>query len=464
MYAWASGTSARQLLRRLARSPLFTAVSVVTLALGIGANAAIFSVVEGVLLKPLPFEDPDALVGVWHRAPGLGFDNVNQSPALHFTYRDENHVFEDVGLWDDGQASVTGLEEPEEVEAMWVTDGTLPLLRIRPALGRTFTPEDDAPESPKTVIVSHAYWKRRLGGTDDVLGMTIEVDATTREIIGVMPENLRFLRYDPDLYIPFQFDPNELFMGNFSYQGVARLRPGVSIEKANADLERMIPLSTERYPEGLTLQMLREAKFGPNVHPLKQDVVGDVGSVLWVLLGTVGLVLLIACANVANLFLVRADGRQQEMALRTALGANRRRLAREIFSESIALAFTAGTVGLGLAYTGLRLLLTMGPTSIPRLQEIALDENVLLFTFGISLLSGLLFGLFPLLKYGRRNLTSALKEGGRGSSEGRESHRARSALVVFQIATALVLLVCSGLMIRSFQALREVNPGFVRPE
>jgi predicted permease len=457
-------SSSRQLLRKLLRSPLFTLVSIGTLALGIGANAAIFSVVHGVLLKPLPFDEPEALVGIWHTAPGLGFDKVNQSPALHFTYRDQGRVFDQVGMWDNEQASVTGLAEPERVESMNVTDGTLALLRVKPKLGRIFTPEDDAPGTPLTVLLSEAYWQRRFGSDPQVLGRTITVNGKSREIVGVLAKELRFLRFQPDLYLPFQFDPAEVFMGNFSYQGIARLKPGIGIAEANADVARMIPIAAEKYPRGLTLQMLKEARFDANVVPLKEDVVGDVGNVLWILLGTVGLVLLIACANVANLFLVRTDARQQELALRTALGADRKRLSREILLESVTLGILGGLLGLALAYGGIRLLLALGPESLPRLNEIGIDSTVLLFTFGISVFSGVLFGLFPLFKYGRMSLTAALKEGGRGGSEGRERHRARSFLVVVQIALALVLLVGSGLMIRSFQAMRNVNPGFSNPE
>ena len=457
-------SSSRQLLRKLLRAPMFTLVSIGTLALGIGANAAIFSVVHGVLLKPLPFDEPESLVGIWHTAPGLGFDKVNQSPALHFTYRDLGQVFDEVGMWDNEQVSVTGLAEPERVESMNVTFGTFALLRVMPKLGRIFTAEDDAPGAPLTVILSEAYWHRRFGSDPNVLGRTVMVNGKSREIVGVLSKELRFLRFQPDLFLPFQFDPAEVFLGNFSYQGIARLKPGIGIAEANADVARMIPLAAEKYPRGLTLQMLKEARFDANIVPLKEDVVGDVGNVLWILLGTVGLVLLIACANVANLFLVRTDARQQELALRTALGADRKRLSRELLLESVTLGILGGLLGLALAYGGIRLLVRIGPESLPRLNEIGIDSTVLLFTFGISLFSGVLFGLFPLFKYGRMSLTAALKEGGRGGSEGRERHRARSFLVVVQITLALVLLVGSGLMIRSFQALRRVNPGFVRPE
>ena len=209
------------MLRKLARTPLFTAVSVLTLALGIGGNTAIFSVVNGVLLKPLPFEDPETLVGVWHTAPGLGFDEVDQSPATYFTYWEESRTFEDIGMWDNSQVSITGLEEPEELEVMWVTDGTFPILRVQAAIGRVFTREDDSPGTPETVILGHGYWQARFGGDPGVLGKTLRIDGKPREIIGVMPANLRFLRFDPAVYLPFQWNRSEVFMGNFSYQALA---------------------------------------------------------------------------------------------------------------------------------------------------------------------------------------------------------------------------------------------------
>jgi predicted permease len=456
--------SLRNVFRQLTRFPVFTMVSVVTLAVGIGANTAIFSVVNGILLKPLPFDEPDRLVGVWHTAPGLGFDKVNQSAATYFTYRGQGRVFEDIGIWDNTSVSITGLEEPEEVSAMKLTDGTLPILRIQPILGRAFSAEDDSPGTPETVLLSYGFWQRRFGGDPAVLGRALSVDGRPHEIIGVMPAGLRFLRYDPDVYLPFRLDRSKAFMGNFSQQGLARLRPGVTIEQANDEVARLIPLAVENFPGGLTLEMLEDARFGPYVCSLKEDVVGDVGKVLWVLLGTVGLVLLCACANVANLFLVRADGRQQELAVRTALGADRWQIAKELLLESVSLGVLGGVIGVGLAYGGLRLLLAMGPESLPRQEAIAIDGTALGFALAISVLAGLVFGLFPLLKYGGPNMVNALKEGGRASSEGQERHRARNTLVVAQIALALVLLVGSGLMIRSFQSLQDVHPGFVRPE
>ncbi len=454
----------RYTVRKLLRAPLFSAVAVLTLAVGIGSNAAIFSVVDGVLLRPLPFKDADRLVGIWHTAPGLGFDEVNQSPALHFTYAEESRTFESVGMWDNGQASVTGLAEPEQVDVMSVTYQTLPMLGVEPAIGRTFTAEDDTPDTPETVVLGHGYWRRRFGADPSVIGRTLTVNGRAREIIGVLPEAFHFLAFEPDLYLPLRFDRAHVFVGNFSYQAIGKLRPDATIESADADIERMVPMAVERFPGGITQTMLDQAHFAAAVRPLKQDVVGNVGNVLWVLLGTVAIVLLIACANVANLFIVRAEGRQRELAVRTAMGAGRGQVTAQLLLESVVLGVVGGALGLALAWVGLKLLVALGPESLPRLSEIGIDLPVLGFTFAVSVLAGVLFGLFPALRYGSPKLVAALKEGGRGGSAGRERHLARNGLVVAQMALALVLLAGSGLMIRSFQALRAVDPGFTDPD
>ena len=445
---------------------MFTLIAIFTLALGIGANTAIFSVVRGVLLKPLPFDDAERLVGVWHTAPGIGIPELNMAPSTYLIYREEGRVFEDVGLWNGGAVSVTGSGEPERVQVLFVTDGTLSLLRVNPILGRHFTADDDSPRTPERVLLSHGYWERKFGSDRAVVGKSVVVDGKPREIIGVLPEGFRFLDRNPQLVLPFRFNRSELHAANFSYRGVARLKPGTTLQQANADVARLIPVIPDRFPmpPGFTRKMFDDVKMGPNVRPLSVDVVGDVGRVLWVLLGTVGLVLLIACANVANLFLVRAEARQQELAIHAALGAGSLRIAWELLSESLTLALAGGLAGLGLAYAGIRALVANAPEGLPRTAEIGIDPLVLAFTLGISLLAGLLFGLLPVLKLATPHLASALKEGGRLSSAGRERHRARNGLVVAEIALAVVLLVASGLMIRTFQAMRQVDPGFARPE
>lgn len=311
-------TDLRQAARRLRRSPLFTIVSLITLAVGIGANTAIFTVVDSILLKPLPFDEPDRLVAVWHTAPGVNFDIVPMPAQLYFTYREQGRTFEDIGLWDEESLAVTGAGEPEQVVSMWVTDGTLSsVLRVQPVLGRTFTKHDDAPGSPLTAVLSHGYWQRRFGGDPSVIGRTITVDGRPREIIGVLPRRLRFLNRDPALFLPFRLDRSRLTL-DFTFEAIARLRPEVTFVQANADIERLIPIGAATFPPGgITLEVLRQTRFGPRVRPLRIDVVGDVGKVLWVLWGAVGVVLLIAVANVANLFLVRAESREQELAMRT---------------------------------------------------------------------------------------------------------------------------------------------------
>ncbi|MGH9162505.1 MAG: ABC transporter permease, partial [Vicinamibacteraceae bacterium] len=351
--------------------------------------------------------------------------------------------------------SLTGAREPERVQALTVTAATLPLLRVQPILGRGFRKEDDAPGSPRRVILTYGYWQRRFGGAEDVIGQPLDIDGTPTEIIGVLPAAFTFLDTDPTVLLPERLDRAGAFGGvQFEFQLLARLKPGATIAQANADVARMISL----LPDAFDVLRLR-----PNVRPLIQDVTGDIGHVLWNLLATVGIVLLIACANVANLFLVRAEGRQQELAVRAALGASRTRIARELLAESLMLGLAGGAVGLLLARVGIAVLKRLAPAELPRVDEIALDPIVLVFTLGISIVTGLLFGLIPILRFGKPN-TAALKEGGRLATDAPGRHRARNTLVVAEVALALVLLVVSGLMIRTVVALRQVDPGFVDPE
>jgi putative ABC transport system permease protein len=455
----------KQSLRRLFRAPAFSLTAIITVGAAIGANALIFSVVNGVILKPLPYANPSALVGVWFVAPGVMEGPLNQSAATYFMLKDSAESFAHIGLWSGGSATITGRGEPEQVETLYVTDATFDALGIQPSLGREFSAEDDLPNGPDVVMVTHQYWQRGLGANPSAIGQSITVNGTAREVIGVLPEDFKFLRSNPAVVLPFKFDRTTIHAAGFSYQGLARLRPGVTIEQANADVARLLPTLTQRFPlpPGFSQQMFDDARFGPLVRPLDVDVVGDIGSMLWILLGTVGLVLLVACANVANLFLVRAEARQQELAVRLALGAEARRIAWQLMSESLLVALLGGAIGIALAYGGIQLLLYLQPAQLPRLDEITLDPIVLAFTLGISIVAGLLFGAIPILKYARPHMASALKDSSRGSSEGRERHRARNTLVVAQVALAAVLLVASGLMIRTFVAIRDVPPGFTDP-
>ena len=456
----------KQVLRRLARAPIFSAITLITLAAGVGANTVVFSVLEGVLLKPLPYPNPDELVGIWHTAPGIQITDLDMSPSDYFIYREQNHTLQDIGMYADASVSVTGVAEPEQVQALRVTDGTLPVLGIPPSLGRVFSKQDDSPGAPQTVMLTYGYWRRKFGGDASVIGRNIIVDGKSRQIIGVLPQRFHFLDHDdPALVTPFQFDRNKVNLGNFSYDGLARIKPGVTLEQVNADVARMLPVVMTSFPAppGFSIKLFEDAHIGPNVRPLKRDVVGDVGSVLWILMGSIGMVLLIACANVANLLLVRVEGRRQELAVRAALGAGRGRIAADLLLESVILGLLGSAVGLGLAYGALRVLAAIAPAGLPRVREIGIDGPVLLFTLLISLFASILFASIPIFKYAGVRLSTGIREGGRTLSQSKEQHRARSVLVVVQVALALVLLICSGLMIRTFRALTNVSPGFVRP-
>jgi putative ABC transport system permease protein len=451
-------------LRTMLRRPAATAITLLTIALGIGATTAIFSIVNAVLFRPLPYPEPQTLVGVWHAsaAPGRELDNLALSASMYLTYRDENRTFESFGVWNSGAASVTGLGDPEEVSTLRVTSEVLPALRVQPILGRWFSAVDDSPEGAETVILTHDYWQRRLGGDPQVVGQMINVDSRPREVIGVMPQGFRFLHLAPAVILPQRFDRSALPPNtSFNYQGLARLKAGITAEEAGADIARMLPIWVETF--GIDRLMVDNARLGPSLRALKLDVVGDVGSALWVLMGTVGVVLLIACANVANLLLVKATGRRQELAVRAALGAGRKRIARELLVESVLLGLIGGVLGLGAAQGALRLLVALAPGNLPRLAEVSLDPVVLGFALFVSLSSGLLFGVIPVMKHARAGIATPLR-GGRSGGHTRERQLSQSTLVVAQVALALVVLVASGLMLRSFQQLASVDPGFAEPE
>ena len=455
----------RHALRRLHKAPAFSAAVILTLAISVGANTAIFGVIDSILIRPLPYPHADDLVSISHTAPGLpAFSgSLGSSGSMYFTYREENRTFQQIGVWSSGGATVTGIAEPELPRALFVTYGVLNVLDVKPLLGRWFSQADDTPRSPETVMLTYGYWQRRFGGDRSIVGRTLTIDSRPRTVIGVMPEAFRFGR-DPELILPLRLERSKLFLGGFGYQAVAQLKPGVTIEQANADVARMVGVWVNAWPPdpGIDRALFQNARVTPALHPLMQEVVGDIGTALWVVMGTLGLVLLIACANVANLLLVRAEARRQELAVRAALGAGWGRIAREMLVESLTLGVLGGAVGLGLAYAALRILVAQGPSTLPRLQEIGINPFVVAFALGVSLLSGALFGVIPILKYAGPRVANALA--GRTVTVGRERHRTRNALVVVQVALALVLLVSSGLMIRTFQHMRSVQPGFTRPE
>jgi predicted permease len=457
----------RQVLRRLGRAPLFTAITLLTLAIGVGANTVIFSVIEGVLLKPLPYPHPEQLIGVWHTALGINIKDLNMSPSIYFIDREQNTTLQDIGVYDGDSFDVTGAGEPEHVRGLDVTDGTLPLLGVVPAVGRLFTRSDDSPGAQATVLLSYGYWQKKFGGDRSVVGRSITVDGKPRQIIGVLPQGFHFLDWqDAAIVAPFQWDRSKVKLGNFSQRALARMKPGVTIEQASADMGRLLPIVWRSFPapEGFSVSLFEKARIAPNLRPLKQDVVGDIGRVLLVLMGSIVLVLLVACANLANLLLVRVEGRRQELAIRSALGAGWGRIAGELLFESIVLGVAGSLIGLALAYATLRMLVAAAPTGLPRIHEIGIDPLVLLFTLGLALFTSLLIGSIPVIKYAGASLNSGLREGGRALSQSRERHRARKALVIVQVSLALVLLICSGLMIRTFRALMHVSPGFDSPD
>lgn len=452
----------KQTMRSLSRTPGYVATAVLTLALGIGATTAVFSVVYGVLLKPLPFPEPDRLVALYHVTPANQRDI--QPAAAYFTYREHGRVFEDIGLWQGANVTVTSRGTPEQVRAVRVTDGTLSLLGIQTELGRLIQKEDDAAGAPPRVVLTHAYWQQTFGGSRDVVGQSLIIDGMSYEIIGVLPTSFALLNADPQLLLALRLDRATTRTGAFIYNGIARLRPGVTLDRANDDIARMMPLIVKQFPlvPGITQEMWDSVGLTPNVRPLSEAVIGDMSLPLWILLGTVGVVLLVSWSNVANLLLIRAEGRRREFAVRGALGASQRRIAVQLLSETLMLGLAGGACGVVLAHAGIALLRRIAPPALPRVEDIGLDAVVLLVTLGTSVVTSVLFGLMPVLRL-RAFDTNLLKEGGRSSTDAPERHRTRHTLVVAQVALALVLLVVSGLMARTFHALRQIEPGFARP-
>jgi predicted permease len=451
-------------LRMLRKSPAFTAITIATLAIGIGANGAIFTVIENVLLKPLPFPDSAQLVDLGHDVPGIGLHG-RSAPFLYFIYGEQSRSFQSMGLWRENSNNLTGLAEPEHVRSLALTSEVLPMVGVQPLLGRLFSAEDAALGAPLTAMLAYGFWRDKFGADASIIGRNIIIDGQPRQVIGVLPRNFWFMDSKAAVVLPLQFDRNNIFLGQFQYSGIARLKPGVSLAQASADCARLIPVAARSFPPfpGLSLASFERERITPAFTSLKASLLGDIGGVLWVLMGTIGMVLLIACANVANLMLVRTQGRRQELAIRSALGAGWWQIARELLVESLVLGVAGGAVGAGLALAALRLLQVLHPANLPRLEQIFMDAGSILFTFAISVFAGLLFGLIPAIRYAGGSV-AALRTAGRGASESRQRHRARNTLVVVQVALALVLLISSGLMIRTFQALRHVNPGFVRPE
>jgi predicted permease len=470
VWQWAALESvfadAKLALRRLRRTPGFAFTVLLTLAIGIGANTAVFSVIDNILLKPLPYPDSGRLAAVWLNAPGAGglanfSTGLQLSTSMYITFANHNQTFQSIGIWTPNLANVTGIAEPEQVRTAMISDGVLETLAVPAQFGRWFNRADQDPHGTKSVILSYGYWQRRFGGRP-VIGRSIQVDAQTRTIVGIMPRGFRLVDRDFDLLMPLALDRSHQILAGFGFNGIGRLKPGVTLEQADADVSRLIPLWMDSWTNGpgSNPHYYEVWKIAPNFRSLKQQVIGNISSVLWVVMATVGLVMLIACINVANLLLVRADGRQQELAIRAALGAGRARIARELLIESLLLGLIGGIAAIGVAYGALRLLVAIGPADLPRISEVSLNAGSLGFTFLLSVFSGLFFGAIPALKYARAKASALQLATARTASTSRARQRSRNILVVAQVALALVLMVSALLMIRTFAALRNVEPGF----
>jgi putative ABC transport system permease protein len=450
--------------RTLLRAPGFTIVATLTLVLGIGATTAMFSVVNGILLRPLPYPEQDRLVELVHEARGVGISRMLASPAVYFGYRDHSRTFEAVGLWDwdASPVTVTGVGEPESVRSVELTHEVLGILGATPALGRGFRSSDDVPGAVPTVVVSHGYWQRRFGGANPI-GRTLVVDGVARDIVGVLPEWFRFFDYPADIFYPMQLVRSEAGFPQGDGRGVARLKPGVALEQANADVRRMIPLVNAEF--GRPGPAFDRMQFGPNLRPLKDMVVGNLGETLWLLMGTIGLLLLIACANVANLVLVRTQSRRTELSVRTALGARWADIARVVLAENAILGLAGGALGVALALVSLPYLLALGGDDLPYIMTARIDLTVLLVALAVSAIATFVFACLPVLRFARpqMQLAESLHGGARGTAESHDGNRVRHMLLVAQVALAMVLLVGCGLMIRTFVTLRQIDPGFRDP-
>jgi putative ABC transport system permease protein len=454
----------RVTIRSLTKAPAFALVTIATLAVAIGANTAIYSVVNAVLLRPLPFADADRIVRVGAMVlPQAGGadspDGIVFSDRGYWHFVNGNRAFASFGGYEGNQQwPLVGDGPPLQIDVGLMTRSTFEVLGVQPERGRWPSDEEDVPNAPQVVLISHELWVDRYGEDPAIIGRTLDINGASREVIGIMPADYDFPTPQTDAWAPDRLDPSSQNFGGHHINGIARLAPDATIESAREDARGLI-------------SRFSEAGYGPEwfegvfsgdaaVRTLKDSIVGDSRQPLLILLGTVGFVLLIACSNVANLLLVRAETRTRERAVRIALGSGSRRLVQYVMTESMVLSLLGGSLGVLLAWIGTRALVAAAPPSIPRLEGIGIDGTVLLFTLTISILAGLVFGLLPALRAGSGRALAALRDGGRGSTIGRERHRTRNVLVVAQVALALVLLVGSGLMVRSFQQLRSVDPGF----
>lgn len=451
-------------VRMLMKNPRFTAAAVLSLAIGIGANTAIFSVTNALLLRPLPYKDAERLVILWNRSPGLNVEQDWFSPGQYLDIKAENQVFENVAATIDSSFNLTGQGVAERIEGARVSSSLFTVLGAQPILGRVFTADEDEQGKPTTAILSYSFWQRHFAGDPNVVGKTLSLNGNSVDIVGVMPRDFtlnkevmptvnKISNAEILLSLPMGWGKRTT-RTNEDYNIFGRMKAGVAFAQAQADVDRIVSGMKQQYPENYP----PSSGFMISVVPLLQQVVGEVRRPLLILLGAVGFVLLIACANVANLQLARAAVRQREIAIRAAVGAGRRRIIRQLLTESILLSLIGGVLGLLLTFVGLKLLIRLGPNTLPRLNEIAIDARVLAFTFVVSLITGVVFGLAPALRSSRVDLNGVLKDSGRTTGAGH--NRARNAFVVVQVALSLVLLIGAGLLARSYNHIQNANPGF----
>jgi predicted permease len=454
-------TDIRYALRSLLKSPGFSLVAILTLALGIGANSAIFSVLNGVVLQPLPYAQPDRLVRIASKFPTLGFEKFWISPPEYFELKERNRSFAAIGGYRTGTASVGGNESPVRVTSANATHDLFTTLGVSAAVGRPFNAEEDVPNGENVATLSYELWQSAFGGARDIVGRTIIVNGNQSRVTGVMPPAFDVADAHVQVWIPMRLDPaNRQNRGSHFLDLVGRLKPGVNMEQAHADIAMMLRQWRDLNPDSHVPTPANHPIF---MTGLQDDLIGNVRPALVLLLGAVGFVLLIACANVANLLLARAETRQKEIAVRSALGAGRGRLLRQFLTEGVVLSTVGGLVGLLLGYLGTRVLIATNPGGIPRSAEIGLDAAVVLFTLGVSVFTGLLFGLAPAIHLSNRAVSRSLRDGSGRATAGTTRQNVRRLLVISEVAMAVILVVGSGLMLRSFRELMKVDPGF-QPE